>query len=1635
VEVRFELYNILNGTSQSFPLAKTDGVTLDNITIGSTLTIADSSGPADDQVVFFRDNPVATPLDADEGLAWQRPEAFYQANEHQLKLSNASDDSISYNVVALPNDFLYLGTNGGTPATVASGEKTLLTNQTLAKGGTAQLDIGARLTDEARKKWGDAYDAVLMAGDIRFDTTRHTAQGDVGGGSVTARNYYFGELTNLNQVDGVLTAMELRAGETRTLKIYNPEGVTIESDGRWTVKTEGATTTLTLVSTAQDRGRVQSTLSFKVNNQVYFTAVVRADVRATQQVNVDLGMLGDLLQQSAAIAHTATDAVGTLSGNDLAIYNLLASVSGALPADLSASDLETLSSGVKVALGPNGGAYLIDRFHNAIDFSFVEGASLDGPTQQHTTNIGLDSSISGTSGEAGHAGWDFSASVMATLLTPSGGAVTNDQSIRSKEYVLSRLINQEQNGSAYGDAPQVSVPAALQQGLMAVGAIADRAARMYALGQYFGWLFAHELGHSLGLPDEYKLGASGKPELLVGSPTFMGVADSVQRSTEVNELLDLALNRGDRDTPLTRTQVDNLILYMQALAKQDRYLGAPPVTGELAGVDAGPAPAVTAAAAAKTQAAGTTQALPSFASGLPVNATLRGGDLNDAAGWSTRGNVVIQGGHATLGESATRQAQLSQVFTLGATDKLLSFTVEASRLLANAGGPGDAFEVALLDATTGLPVAGHIDLGGADALLNLQTNGRERLAASVRKQLNADGSTTYFVGLAPELAGTAVLLSFDLLGFAAQTSTVTVRDVKLVSDAQAVGDAVSLDEDTAASIDVLANDLTLGATSVVVEQVGGPAHGSLTLGANGKFSYLPDANFNGTDSFSYRFSIDGKPSNTATVTLTVRPVNDAPTLAGRSVAAQAGVPLALNPLSTAFDVDGDTLTAAVVTGPAHGVLTVLPDGSFSYKAASGFAGLDSFSYRVSDGQADSATVTVAITVTNDAPANQAPTATDGQAAGVEDMVLTLTWASFAVADPDGRPDALQVEITALPLDGTLQRQQADGSWAAVAVGERFSQADLAARGLRFLPAANASGGPGYFAAGEGNQHAHYARIGFEAFDGELHSPAASLVIDIAAVADAPTLTVTGGNTVTGLEDTALALHAIVAGLVDNDGSETLVLTLTGIPDGFTLRDGLHSFTPSATQRVVDLAGWQLDALTLTPPRDFNGSVALQLQATAIEGATGEYATTSQALTLQFVAVADAPTLVLTARDVAVSRELLATSWETPANANTAATVVTSPSLEGWTVQTPTTGKTAAFEIWSAGDKMANVGGNTVVVQPMAGNGNQWLALRNGRGNATYQTLGVERRVDTIAGATYTLSLDYAGGLGFLLANTQIGIYVDGVKVGSYANTSSTTVLNWQTLSFSFGGNGSSRKVAIVLEGGDTIAVGTSVPQRSAMIDDIHLVETLPVGVAQVYGLVDTAIALPKVAAALTDQFGSERLSLGLLGLPAGATLSDGVHSAAGGALVDLSGWDLAHLSVKAAAGFTGDLSLTLRATSAETSNGASASVSQSVTVHVLPGAPVATPAGVNPFVVTTAAAQALQVQAGSQAVTPPSAAALDPLAGTRGQLGDAPQAALPKTAAEIAQAEADRARALSDAWLKDLEERAKAQWQQLVGGK
>ena len=109
-------------------------------------------------------------------------------------------------------------------------------------------------------------------------------------------------------------------------------------------------------------------------------------------------------------------------------------------------------------------------------------------------------------------------------------------------------------------------------------------------------------------------------------------------------------------------------------------------------------------------------------------------------------------------------------------------------------------------------------------------------------------------------------------------------------------DPYSTNEDatlTVASPGVLGNDTSgSGLTAVLVS---GPAHGTLTLNSNGSFTYSPAANYNGSDSFTYKANDGALDSNVATVSLTVTPVNDAPVAANDSYSTSEDTPLTVAP--------------------------------------------------------------------------------------------------------------------------------------------------------------------------------------------------------------------------------------------------------------------------------------------------------------------------------------------------------------------------------------------------------------------------------------------------------------------------------------------------------------------------------------------------------------------------------------------------------------------------------------------------------------------------------------------------------------------------------------------------------------------
>ena len=189
----------------------------------------------------------------------------------------------------------------------------------------------------------------------------------------------------------------------------------------------------------------------------------------------------------------------------------------------------------------------------------------------------------------------------------------------------------------------------------------------------------------------------------------------------------------------------------------------------------------------------------------------------------------------------------------------------------------------------------------------------------------------------------------------------------------AVNDSYSTDEDTAcirnSLTGVLANDTDADEDPLTAYKLTNPQHGDVTLDSNGAFTYTPDENYFGTDSFTYR-AYDGEDwSDAGTVNVDVIPINDAPVAEDDSFSVNENGILVLyaneSILVNDTDVDDDhaTLTAERQTDPTHGRITWwAANGGLRYEPDPGFSGIDSFTYLAFDGEDYSELATAVIEV-------------------------------------------------------------------------------------------------------------------------------------------------------------------------------------------------------------------------------------------------------------------------------------------------------------------------------------------------------------------------------------------------------------------------------------------------------------------------------------------------------------------------------------------------------------------------------------------------------------------------------------------------------------------------------------------------
>jgi Tol biopolymer transport system component len=375
-------------------------------------------------------------------------------------------------------------------------------------------------------------------------------------------------------------------------------------------------------------------------------------------------------------------------------------------------------------------------------------------------------------------------------------------------------------------------------------------------------------------------------------------------------------------------------------------------------------------------------------------------------GTTTRVNVTPSGGEADGSSSAPSISADGSLVLFESTSANLAdgdhngfqdvFLAGPAYPGAGTGGESIQFASASLDAieSAGLATVSVTRYGPACAAATVEYATADGTATAGADYVAASGTLTFDAGQATQTF--AVTLLDDALdepdetveltlsnpaggpGLGspdAATLAITDDDETVNRPPDAIDDAAVTPEDVPAAVPVRANDTDPDGDPVAVTAFTQGAHGTVADDGTGLLLYTPASNFAGSDTFQYTVTDGEGASDTASVHVTVTPVNDLPVAAADRYTASHGVlsvPSASGLLANDADPDGDGLKAELVDGPAQGALALAPDGSFTYMPPDGFTGSATFTYRAVDPQgAASATTPVTVIV----PSGEARTST------------------------------------------------------------------------------------------------------------------------------------------------------------------------------------------------------------------------------------------------------------------------------------------------------------------------------------------------------------------------------------------------------------------------------------------------------------------------------------------------------------------------------------------------------------------------------------------------------------------------------------------------------------------------------------
>ncbi|PSW02608.1 retention module-containing protein, partial [Photobacterium lipolyticum] len=355
--------------------------------------------------------------------------------------------------------------------------------------------------------------------------------------------------------------------------------------------------------------------------------------------------------------------------------------------------------------------------------------------------------------------------------------------------------------------------------------------------------------------------------------------------------------------------------------------------------------------------------------------------------------------------------------------------------------------------------------------------------------------------------------------------------------------SVTTEEDTPVSGQLTATDVDGDTLSFATGTE--PQNGSVTVNTDGTWTYTPNENYNGGDSFTVVVSDGNGGTDTITVNVGVTSVNDAPVANDDTeLSTEEDTPLTIDVLDNDSDVDNDTLTITKATVPAEQGTVAIDDGKLVFTPADNFNGEATISYEISDGQGatDAATATVTVTPVNDAPVlegeNNKPLGDDISVTTSEDKPVSGT---LKATDIDG--DTVSFEKGTEPQNGSVI-VSADGTWT-------------------YTPNTDYNGSDSFTVV---------------VSDGNNGTDTISVNVGVTPVNDAPTIDVTAVDSIA--EDGVSTATVVASFEVSDTDSENLTTAIENDPNGYFTIDGTDVKLTAAGVAAVNNDELDLKSLTV-----------------------------------------------------------------------------------------------------------------------------------------------------------------------------------------------------------------------------------------------------------------------------------------------------------------------------------------------------------------------------------------------------------------------------------------------------------------------